>query len=176
MKSKGPFLVAQAPPAIAGRPPLPAPGDRLFYRQGARLLCGVFILLTWLSASAQNPPDSSAPKQDTIVPVTVVSVADDSAKAPHSKKKILPKKLDTLLATAVPATRRDFTQQFGGEPPDGWFRAALARNSYFNFLGQALAPLAQIHLRQGFDLLFYFLAALLFYFALIKLFFWQIPV
>jgi hypothetical protein len=73
--------------------------------------------------------------------------------------------LPPVTATQVPAT------DYNGPPALSFWNKVLAGNPYFNFLGPPVVEIFEIHHPNSKDSLFYLIVGILFYFALIRVFF-----
>ena len=80
--------------------------------------------------------------------------------------KAMPARPDTFVRPAPPAPNRG-----NGPPALDFWEKVLAANSFFNFTGQPVVEIFEVHRPNSKDSLFYLLLAILFYFALIRIFF-----
>jgi hypothetical protein len=133
-----------------------------------------FFLISTVSF-AQNVPDSSTQNKDTAQKdTTVIKPSYPVAKQDTTIKK-QKKKLDTLaqvrpgpILTEAIDTQVSFPDASAVRER---FQEILHKDSYFNFSGQPVRNNAEIKKPQGKEGIFYFMAGLLVYFGLIRLFF-----
>lgn len=141
----------------------------------AFLLCCFFITVV---SFAQTEGDSVSPPKDTAAKqvvrpvkkdttttirktVAVKKRVDSSARIPDTVVTPVKKDSVTVVITASPAQLNAIKR----------FQAALRDHPYYNFFGKPLVLLEKERTGRDKDGLFYFMAGLVFYFALIKLFF-----
>ena len=75
------------------------------------------------------------------------------------------------VVTSAPVTPRDSPAVKTGPPAISFWEKVLSINAYFNFTGQPVVEIFALHRPNSKDSLFYLLVAILFYFALIRIFF-----
>jgi Domain of unknown function (DUF4271) len=107
---------------------------------------------------------SAAPKDSvavaTIVPATTLTPGD----SPATKTAVPTSPPPAMSPPAVPAPTQ-------GPPAISFWEKVLSVNPYFNFTGQPVVEIFSLHRPNSKDSLFYLLVAILFYFALIRIFF-----
>lgn len=124
--------------------------------------------------------DSTLPKQDT--PVTASPVTPVKKDTTIRKAAIVKKKTDSSTTTitpvappppavdSIPVQPLELTGVQAGNTLQA-FQEALRHHPYYNFFGKPRAMLMQPRTVDNKDVLFYLLAGLLFYFAIIRIFF-----
>ena len=140
-----------------------------------------FLFLFFFNDSfAQTGQDSAAIRKDSVAP-QVPSVAKDTLRdsvgtvhavhklsSPRIKKdsSLLLHKDSSAAVLVLPiAPVAEVTQGSIS------YKRILSENPYYNFSGKPELQTGQVHQARSFDLLFYLLLAILFYFALVKLLF-----
>ena len=133
-------------------------------RQAILFMC---ILFQIHCVRAQSTPDSSK-LEDTVSARTVRK--DTSVLKPLIRKSV------KLSADTIPVFRTDTLRFSAKKPPDynhlpiEW-TDLLRTQSYFNFFGRAVHMRSEKYERDSYDTMFYLLILMLFYFAVVKLFF-----
>lgn len=113
--------------------------------------------------------------------ITAQVSGDTVISKPHAVKKVKPivKKDSTVphrvmvtdtLKTAADSTLLQKTNFFDGQM-DLTYRGVLKINPWFNFFGKPESRIAEEHISPGEEALFYIMAGLLFFFALVRLIF-----
>jgi hypothetical protein len=123
------------------------------------LLSGI-LLITVLSF-AQSKGDSVQPPKDTHVTKPARVVRIDTTRNSIDSSQIIK---DTVPVVAIKASADQIARI-------NRFQDALRGHPYFNFSGKAIVMRELEKKREDKDILFYFLSALLLYYALIKVFF-----
>jgi hypothetical protein len=138
----------------------------------------LFILFQISVASAQSTTDSSQPVKaggpDSMIirqPDTLATKFVDRVTGMKIKNRQANKNSDSLVAFITDSIRfsekkpADFSNL-----PLSWMEL-LAAEKYFNFSGRPVHIHSEIYEPQSFEGMFYFMVGLLFYFAIVKLFF-----
>jgi hypothetical protein len=139
----------------------------IYFRHVTRVAWLILVLFRVNSLEAQSTPDSSksgdtvSAKPSRIDTVILKPIARRPAKLPIDTIAVF--KTDTLrYSTKKPA---DYTHL-----PTDW-TALLKSHSFFNFFGKPVHLRSEKYEGKSYDTMFYVLILMLFYFALVKLFF-----
>ncbi len=151
-----------------------------------KFLLPLFLFLFFYNISPAQTPDSGANK-DTVPPDTA-SIQPQ----PIIPKDTTPKDTVNKVAIRKPRIRKDSTFKkdsaaiIGAIKKDSLivpqeipytrtkafsFRDVLLAHPYYNFLGHPISAPEQIHQAKSYDSIFYLLVGILFYFALVRVFF-----
>ncbi len=101
-----------------------------------------------------------------VTPVTTVT-SRDSPIQPHGAAA---SNIGRALARPLPSSPPPVIS-IQGPPAISFWEKVLSMNSYFNFTGQPVVEIFSLHRPNSKDSLFYLIVAILFYFALIRIFF-----
>ena len=108
-------------------------------------------------------------QQDSIAAATAAT-ATASAAHPIPDTPATKKTVETVVAKAPPPANRTDTEA-EGPPAITFWQKVLAINPAFNFTGKPVVEIFEVHRANSKDSLFYLLVGILFYFALIRIFF-----
>jgi hypothetical protein len=114
------------------------------------------------SAGIHHSADSIPPQKPKLI------------RKPGSQKKSDSAFFQPSNGSLLPGTRKDSLIRgngVAGTDHVSLFKSVLRSNSYFNFAGLAFVELMERHIPDSKDTLFYLLVGILFYFALIRIFF-----
>jgi hypothetical protein len=126
-----------------------------------------FILFQIFRLAAQTPADSSRLPDTSVIKAAIT----DTASIRPATRKPARTKTDTIVVY-----RTDSLRYSAGKPVD-YSHLPLSRDEllaaqpYFNFNGKALHVQSAIFERSSFDIMFYLLLGMLFYFAIVRMFF-----
>jgi hypothetical protein len=105
-------------------------------------------------------------RRDSVARARMAAAADSAAHAAAGLPKAMPARSDSFVRPAPPALNRG-----NGPPALDFWEKVLAANPFFNFTGQPVVEIFEVHRPNSKDSLFYLIVAILFYFALIRIFF-----
>jgi hypothetical protein len=157
----------------------------------AKFLPALFLFLFLFNISQAQTPDSVPPAKDTVpvqsqAVITTDTVQKDTSSKPAAPKKNIVrikkdssvKKEDSIAAkkdsAVLPGSDSTHLRQIISayiRNTASTFKDVLLANPYFNFLGKPLVATERIHQAHSYDSLFYLMVGMLFYFALIRVFF-----
>ena len=140
------------------------------------LLVFYCVLVSQFSFS-QDQGDSTLPKQDTtVVASPAIPIKDTTVRKARVVKKVTDSSVQAITPVTPPAV--DSTPAQSVELPDVpagnrllAFQEALRHHPYYNFFGTPRSMLMQPRVVADKDVLFYLLAGLVFYFAIIRIFY-----